>query len=344
MESFNPNAPGIANGNFFGLPFSAEQAELLLIQVPWDVTTSYRPGTSAGPQSILNASLQVDLFDFFLEKAWENPVATLPLPDEILAWNQALRPLAEEVISLFETGADEFHPEVASRLLRINQGSERLNQWVFETTEQWSRKGKISCIIGGDHSVPLGLIRLLARLYPGMGILHIDAHADLRKSYEGFEYSHASIMYNALKEKGISKLVQVAVRDVCDEEMHLAASDHRIKMYDGYGLAFEELSGTPFSEICENIISHLPENVYISFDIDGLDPALCPNTGTPVPGGLSFQQAVLLLHMLATSGRKIIGFDLCEVAPGPENDWDANVGARILQKLCNLTRLSHHRS
>ncbi|HAL64304.1 MAG TPA: agmatinase, partial [Bacteroidales bacterium] len=88
------------------------------------------------------------------------------------------------------------------------------------------------------------------------------------------------------------------------------------------------------------IVGHLPSKVYISFDIDGLNPELCPHTGTPVPGGLSFEQVVLLLHILATSGRQIIGFDLVEVAPGLEDEWDANVGARILQKLCNFTRLS----
>jgi agmatinase len=98
--------------------------------------------------------------------------------------------------------------------------------------------------------------------------------------------------------------------------------------------------GKTWKRQCEEIIATLPQNIYISFDIDGLSPDLCPNTGTPVPGGFSFREMDYLLNMLATSNRRIIGFDLCEVSPGKESDWDANVGARVLFKLCIYTSLN----
>ena len=100
-------------------------------------------------------------------------------------------------------------------------------------------------------------------------------------------------------------------------------------------------NGENWDSVCNRIISHLPERVYISFDIDGLSPDNCPHTGTPVPGGLSFQQAVYLLEKIADSGRRIIGFDLCEVTPTEEDQWDANVGARMLYKMCNVTLKSN---
>jgi agmatinase len=97
--------------------------------------------------------------------------------------------------------------------------------------------------------------------------------------------------------------------------------------------------GKSWKKQCKKIVAQLPQKVYISFDIDGLDPKLCPGTGTPVPGGLEFDQAVYLLKALVRSGREIIGFDLVEVAPG-ESEWNGNVGARLLYKLCNWMAVS----
>lgn len=340
MTSFDPNALGIPNGNFLGLPYTVDEAEIILIPVPWDVTTSYRPGTARGPQAIIEASTQVDLFDFFLPRAWENKIASLPIPEEVMQLNEKLRPVAEEVIARLEAGAGEDDPEMGNLLRQVNEGSAWLNAWVRNKAIEILDSGRIPAVVGGDHSTPLGLIQAVAKKHPGFGILHIDAHADLRKAYEGFTWSHASIMYNTLKDIRPQKLVQVAIRDVCEEEMHLAAENPAVRQYDDYQLAFGKLAGEPFTEIAREIVDSLPQEVYISFDIDGLSPDLCPHTGTPVPGGLSFMEAVQLLEMLATSGRRIVGFDLCEVAPGPDDEWDANVGARILQKLCNFTHLS----
>jgi len=183
-------------------------------------------------------------------------------------------------------------------------------------------------------------MQALAEKHTSFGILHIDAHADLREAYEGFEFSHASIMFNALKIPQIKQLVQVGIRDYCEAELQLIQSDQRITTYFDRDLKYQQFEGKAWSVICNQIINKLPEKVYLSFDIDGLDPKLCPHTGTPVPGGLEFEQALYLVEKLVNSDRKIIGFDLNEVAPG-NDEWDANVGARLLYRLSNMCLVSN---
>lgn len=338
--TFNPNAAAVANGNYFGLPYSTDEAPVVIVSVPWDVTTSYRPGTSKAPAAIIAASLQLDFFDFDVKEAWKIGIGTLPVDFEIETLNNKTRLLAENVIAHIERGGDS--KAIAQELATVNEASFILNQKVYQSTSELLKKGKLVGLVGGDHSVPFGYIQALSEIQPEFGILHIDAHADLREAYEGFTYSHASIMFNVLKLKRVTKLVQVSVRDECEDEINLVSSNDRIVQYDDYLLAEAEFEGKAWGQQCVEIVANLPERVYISFDIDGLSPGLCPNTGTPVPGGLSFQKAVYLLRKLVDSGRKIIGFDVSEVAPGAD-EWDANVGARIIYKLCNLMYLSNNR-
>ena len=342
MNNFDPNGIGQPNGRYFALPYSLEESEIVLIPVPWDVTTSYRPGASRGPQAILEASTQVDLFDFNLKNAWEVKIGTYPLNEGIYSRSIELRHDAEHVIQHLEDGGDPEEKAILKRIERINEASEEVNDWVRFHSLEYLDKGKLVGIVGGDHSVPLGLMKALSGRYDSFGILHIDAHADLRKAYEGFTYSHASIMYNAIHEiDNIEQLVQVGIRDLSQEEMNLATQHDRITMFNDEWINDAIFGGKSWQQLCIDIISTLPNNVYISFDIDGLNPALCPNTGTPVPGGLSFQQATFLLKTLAKSGRRIIGFDLNEVAPDENTDWDANVGARLLYKLCCYSHIAN---
>lgn len=341
MSTFDPNGVAIANGNFMGLPYTAGEAQIALIPVPWDVTTSYRPGTSRGPEAILEASLQLDLYDADLPDAWENRIVMPEPAGEIMKKNEALRPVAETIIKHLAEGGADNDEEIALLLKKVNEGSEWLNRWVAAEAGRWLDKGVIAAIVGGEHSVPLGLIETLAGRFPQLGILHIDAHADLRDAYEGFASSHASIMFNALKNRNISTIVQVAIRDFCQDELDLALADDRVKQFTDSDLNNRLFHGETWAALCDEMVGLLPGEVYISFDIDGLSPELCPNTGTPVPGGLTFRQAEFLLRRVVQSGRRIVGFDLCEVAPGVDgSEWDANVGARILQKLCNFTALS----
>jgi agmatinase len=200
---------------------------------------------------------------------------------------------------------------------------------------EWLDKGKTVGLLGGDHSTPLGFLRALAKRHESFGILHIDAHMDLRIAFEGFTYSHASIMYNALQLPNISTLVQVGIRDFCEEELSVVkANQGRVVVHTDAEIQRASFEGETWKKRCDAILSALPEKVYISFDIDGLDPTLCPNTGTPVPGGLGFQQATYLLSRLKDT-KQVIGFDLVEVAPG-DDDWNGNVGARLLYHLCGV--------
>jgi agmatinase len=263
----------------------------------------------------------------------------LPIPENLFNESKKLRSLATQLMASVTSG-ETVNPQDPV-LVKINEGCENLNIYIKSTVQRWINDGKLVALLGGDHSIPLGFLRALSEQYDRFGILQIDAHADLRKSYQGFTYSHASIMYNALKIPSVSRLVQVGIRDYCDEEVEvMERSRGRIKTFFDEGLRAELFAGKHWDTICEQIIKELPPLVYISFDIDGLDPKLCPHTGTPVPGGLEFQQAVYLIKKLVRSGKKIIGFDLNEVAPGDEDDWDANVGARLLYAMCNWMAVS----
>jgi agmatinase len=211
-----------------------------------------------------------------------------------------------------------------------------VNAWVERTVEGLLARGKVVGTVGGDHSVALGAIAAHARRHPGLGVLHVDAHADLRVAFEGFTFSHASILYNVAEScPGVGRIVQVGLRDLSEEELRYAeASKGRIVQHHDAALAAARFDGEPWSTAVARILAPLPADVYVSFDIDGLDPTLCPGTGTPVPGGLSFQEAAALLAGIARSGRRLVGFDLVEVAPGPGGGaWDGNVGARLLYKL-----------
>jgi agmatinase len=337
---FNPNELGRPNGNFFALPYKSGEGDIEIISVPWDVTASCKSGTSRGPKAIIDASVQIDLFDPYLEHAWEMKISNTEL--NIYKLNDENRSVAEKIIKHLEKGGTIDDRETVYLLNQVNQSSEIVNMLVYNAAKDILDKGKIAAVAGGEHSAPFGLIKAVSEKYPGTGILHIDAHADLRRAYEGFIYSHASIMYNVINElKGISKIVQVAVRDFCEEEEKLSRNNEKIVTFYDHYLKNRQYEGETWEKQCAEIISHLPGNVYISFDIDGLNPCLCPNTGTPVPGGLEFYQAMYLIQQTVASGRRIAGFDLSEVAPSTSGDWDANTGARTLFKLCCCTTISN---
>ncbi len=337
-NTFDPNGPGI-QGNIFGLPYTIDEAEIVLVPVPWEATVSYHTGTANAPEAILRASIQIDLLHHYIKDAWFTRIAMTPVSEDLLKESDAIRTLAADYIS------SGHRPDLeTSRIItqKLNEGCENLNIYIKNVCASFLNQGKLVGIVGGDHSVPLGLLRALALKHDRFGILQIDAHADLRKAYQGFTYSHASIMLNALKLPAVSRLVQVGIRDYCQEEKEVMhRSMGRVKTFFNAEMATHREEGKTWSSICTEIVEHLPPLVYISMDIDGLDPSLCPNTGTPVPGGLTYDQLTYLLKEIMKSGKRIIGFDLCEVAPGA-HDWDANVGARVLWELCQWMQASHH--
>lgn len=340
LAGFDPAGAAIHDG-LFGLPHTPEEARVVIVPVPWEPTTSYRRGTAKGPAAILAASRQVDLFDLDTGRPYEAGIAQLADDPEITTWNRDACALATPIIEA--GGLIEGQPELQEALLRVNELSHQLNLRVHALVKEHLDRGKIVGLVGGDHAAPFGSIRAHAEKYPGLGVLHVDAHADLRDSYEGFTFSHASIMHNvATMIPGVARIVQVGIRDLSeDEHTMIARSGGRIVTFFDRDLAERSFSGEPFTKTLAAIIEPLPQHVYISFDIDGLDTSFCPHTGTPVPGGLSFREAVALIAAVAKSGRTLVGFDLNEVAPGPEGDeWDANVGARLLYKLIGFALTS----
>jgi agmatinase len=340
LSQFDPNSVGLKSNNIFGLPFKQEDAALVLLPVPWEVTISYRDGTSRGPENIYDASMQIDLYDPDVVDGWKKGFYMMPVDKNIKKKSDFLRQCAELIIShLVDGGVVAENEQLSGKLAEVNRGGELLYNWVTEMTGNLLKDGKKVGLIGGDHSTPLGFIKALSEIHSDFGVLQIDAHADLREAYEGFTYSHASIMYNVLKDiPQVSKLVQVGIRDYCDEELMLIRQNpDRISTFFDKDIKEQQFEGNTWKQICDQIVSELPQKVYISFDIDGLDPKLCPNTGTPVPGGFEVEQVLYLFKQVHKSGRELIGFDLNEVSCGEhsQDGIDSIVGARVLYKLCN---------
>jgi agmatinase len=347
ISKFNPNGAASGDAGIFGLPFTYQESNVVLVPVPFEMTTSYGRGTVSGPKAIREASPQLDLFDaefasHGLPRPWEFGIHMEKELRQIKTLNKDGCQAAKPIIS--KGGEIGKNKTLQVKLAKANKISDSLNKIVFDKSRKALQQNKIVGLVGGDHSVSFGAIQAIAQKYPKLGILHIDAHADLRDAYEGFEHSHASIMNNVIhKIPGVSRVVQVGIRDFCDEEYQLAKSHPKIDCHFDVAVRDRLFKGESFEKIVASIIRPLPDRVYISFDIDGLEPSLCPSTGTPVPGGLSFQQASFIIKAVALSGRTIVGFDLVEVAPSGKKDdeWDGNVGARILYKLCAAALFSH---
>lgn len=345
LTDFDPNSVGDPRNGIFGLPFTEEDAKLILLPVPWEVTVSYKPGTARAPEHICTASLQVDLIDDDIPDGWKHGIFLREMDKNILAKSDYLRKEAELYINyITECDKGDGNKFMQKVLKEINEGSDFLNKWVYEQTKELLEEGKLVGILGGDHSSPLGFYKAIAEKHGEFGILQIDAHCDLRQAYENFKYSHASIMYNALAEiPKLIKLVQIGTRDYSPCEVdYIKNSNNRVVTYFDKNIKERSYEGETWKQIANGIIEHLPEKVYISFDIDGLDPKLCPNTGTPVQGGFETQQVFYLFRKIIESGRQLIGFDLNEVGTSL-NEWDENVGARVLFKLCNLLIASNEK-
>ena len=195
--------------------------------------------------------------------------------------------------------------------------------------------GAVPVLLGGEHTVTLGALRALAtrakqRGEP-LGVVQFDAHADLRQSYEGDPYSHACVMYRAAADLGLP-LVQFAVRDFCREE---AATRERLGVthYDARFLARVGLPEKPFPE-------GFPHNIYITFDLDGLDSSLMPATGTPSPGGLNWREAQFILER-CVAGRRVAGLDVVELAPIPGLHHADFTAAKLTHLLMGLAQAAN---
>ena len=343
---FDPNATGVASAGVFGLPFNFDDSKLVLMPVPWEVTTSYGSGTSLGPDSIYECSRQIDVTHPDTGTAFEKGIFwDNTQQEEWRTLNNKLKPMALKIKNHLEQG-NELVGGFLQMQEQINLQGADFHRSVYQQSKKLIDAGKILGTIGGDHSSPYGAILALSEKYnKDFTIIHIDAHADLRQSYQGYQYSHASIMRNVMDDDLAQKLIQLGIRDYCPEEADYIQSNNNIKTFFDRQTKRRLAQGESWLAICKDILSQIStKNIYISFDIDGLNPALCPNTGTPVPGGIDYDHVLELMNFLYTNKKKIIGFDLCEVSPSSPEEldcWDGNVGSRVLYNLCCYTLASN---
>jgi len=297
QDSFNPNGVGV-KGSLFGLPFSSDEADIVIIPVPWDVTVSYGEGTALAPQHVLEASSQIDYEIPGKSKLYETKVALSEIPEMWLSKDEDLRPLAADYIDWLEQGQNpEEAEEMSKRLIKINAECAQLMDYVEQVTLDWKAHGKKTILLGGDHSAP----------------------------------PHASIMHNVLQEHAEVKLVQVGIRDYCEEErLKIEGEPNRIITFFDNTLKKERFEGISWQAQCDRIIAALPQYVYISIDIDVIDPAFAPATGNPEPGGLTSREFIYLISRI----NKMINLkaiDLVEINPDKDKgELTVKLGAKIL--------------
>ncbi len=332
--------PPLEGDGFIGGRLDPKEASLVLIPVPWEATVSFGEGTAKAPDAMRVSSHQLDVETYHYIKPYKAGIAMLDTDEDLLKLSNKARKKALKVIEALEEGKTN-----KKALKYVNEASTTLNNSVYKKSLSQIKKGKFVAVVGGDHSSPLGLIKALNDTQEeNFGILHVDAHHDLREAYEGFKYSHASIFYNVMEScEKVSNLIQFGIRDYSSEE------SNRLKNYGKKAACLYDTnmqaqlaSGKSLEEVFTPYVEQLPQNVYLSIDIDGLEPLNCPNTGTPVPGGLRYGELEHLIFMLVKSGRHIIGFDLCEVGDSIDG-WDANVGSRILYQLCGALLASQEK-
>ncbi|MGJ8528486.1 agmatinase [Maritalea sp.] len=263
-------------------------AKFVVVPMPLERTVSYGAGTAAGPKAIIQASNELERI----------------CPEG--------EPCLQGITTLDPIDCDGPLPEVMARLAT--------------KTEMVVSQGKIPVTLGGEHSLTYGAVTGVAQaLGPKVGIIQIDAHADLRIAYQGEKHSHASVM-NLLCEDGHA-LAQYGVRALCQQEVD-AREKYGVTYIDGEELVTQNINSVALP-------TDFPEDVYISFDVDGLDPSIMPATGTPVPGGLGYYQALNIVAS-ALRGRHCVGMDIVELAPNRNSQaWDFTA-AQIVYRMMGM--------
>jgi agmatinase len=277
--------------NFLDLrSLPAKEAEAVILPIPYEATTTYGSGTREGPEAILAASRQVELWD------------------EDYEWDPS------SVIRL--ATAAPIYPEVS--------GPQAMMEKIKRFVQPWIAQGKLIVSLGGEHTITVALLQAMQTRYPDLTVVALDAHADLRESYDGSKLSHACVMRRAY-EMG-RPLTLLGTRAYSKEEADLMWVAPRFKMFkakalhspEGWQAAMEHLKA-------------IPGPVYLSIDADALDPGIMPAVGTPEPGGLSYAQVLAITETLAQRG-PIIGLDLVELAPIPGQRVSEFTAARLLYK------------
>ncbi len=275
-------------------------SKIVIVSAPYEHTTSYGEGASLGASAIIEASAYVEFYDdeFDNELCFEKGIATLPPID-------FQGKVDEEALNIIE-----------------QQVSELLSYDKFVVT------------LGGEHTISTAPIKAHFAKYPNMSILHFDAHSDLRESYEGTKYSHASFMSRVLEFFPAKRITQVGIRAQCIEEAKLIREQGINTFYAN------KIRRKHWGENWQQAIADtLSDEVYITFDIDYFDPSIIPTTGTPEPNGFLWAETMDIFYEIRKAGKKIIGFDLVELAPKEDIPHPNLTAARLVYKLLNYSNI-----
>ena len=266
---------------------SFDSANVLVLPVSYEGTVSYGAGTGAGAMAIVDASRNMELYEEETDaEVYKIGIHTLP----------------------------EFAPRSTP---------EAMMNGLYENAKELIKTDKFLCMLGGEHSISAPVIRAHAEKYHNLSVLQIDAHADLRETYDGTPHSHASIMARVVKDLRVPS-VQVGIRSISTEEVRLLSNGLPTKVFWA-----RDIVGR--TDWIDTAIENLTENVYLTIDIDGLDPSIMPTTGTPEPGGLGWYEVLYFIKKVAEK-RRIVGMDLVEFAKTENSDAPAFLCAKLVYK------------
>lgn len=260
-----------------------EQSKIVLIPVPYDGTSTWQKGSDKGPQAFLEASENMELYDI-------------------------------------ETDSEVYKEGVfLAEAITENSSPEAMVDAVHQITKQYINKNKFVTLFGGEHSISIGSIRAFNECFDNLTVLHIDAHADLRKEYDGSSCNHACAVYEASQT---TNLVQVGIRSMDISEKNVMNPD---KTFFAHDMAVNE-------DWMDDVIDQLTSNVFITFDLDVIDPSLMPSTGTPEPGGLFYYETLDFLKKVFEE-KNVVGFDMVELCPNPAEKSSDFLAAKLYYKM-----------
>jgi len=260
-----------------------EQANIVLIPVPYDGTSTWQKGADKGPEAFLEASKNMELYDI------------------------------ETDSEVYKQGVHLTDP------ITENTSPENMVDAVHEATKKYIKKNKFVTVFGGEHSISIGTIRAFNEMFPNLTVLHIDAHADLRKNYEGSSCNHACAVYEASQN---TNLIQVGIRSMEIKEKSVMNLD---KTYFAHDMVIDD-------SWMDSAIDQMTDHVFITFDLDAFDPSVVPSTGTPEPGGLLWHETMDFLKQVFAE-KNVVGFDIVELCPN-ENDKSSDfLAAKLYYKM-----------
>ena len=260
-----------------------ERAKIVLIPVPYDGTSTWQKGADKGPKAFLEASENMELYDI-------------------------------------ETDSEVYKNGIyLTESITVNATPEAMADAVHQETKSYIKKNKFVTIFGGEHSISIGTIRAFNEMFPNLTVLHIDAHADLRKSYEGSSCNHACAVYEASQN---SNLIQVGIRSMDIKEKSVMDLD---KTYFAHDMAIDD-------SWMDSAIDQMTDNVFITFDLDAFDPSILPSTGTPEPGGLLWYETLDFLKQVFAD-KNVVGFDIVELCPNDVDKSSDFLAAKLYYKM-----------